>query len=101
MIFMAYINLDERSQRADLRRGGRGWLFELGRSDRAGPIFASSTRSGVTRSTHVVDIHRGWTHSRCNTGNTETLALFQAGKVFDSGRPAAYRLPATLANREG
>lgn len=53
--FMSYVDPADRSQPADLRRDERGWLFELVRSERAGQIFVSSTKPGVTRGNHYHD----------------------------------------------
>lgn len=53
--YVSFLQTDQLAYPVDLKTDDRGWLFELVKSPKAGQIFVSRTRPGVTRGNHYHD----------------------------------------------
>lgn len=53
--YVSFLDANGLACPADVKRDDRGWLFELVKSPRAGQVFVSRTKPGVTRGNHYHD----------------------------------------------
>ena len=53
--YTSFLDMNDLARPVELKSDDRGWLFELLKSPRAGQIFVSRTRPGITRGHHYHD----------------------------------------------
>ena len=53
--YLSFLDRGDFAYPVDLKSDDRGWLFELIKSESAGQMFVSSTKSGITRGHHYHD----------------------------------------------
>jgi len=53
--YVSFLDPDDLAYPVDLKTDDRGWLFELVKSPKAGQIFVSRTKPGITRGNHYHD----------------------------------------------